>query len=200
MELKINAMVEHKLSPDEYVYLFYLVSGMMCPVQLRVSKDKLQEQGFIKVTETKTIGRQKAIDLLLGKELLHAVKTVSTSKTAKNKELVKSVDSWIEDWRSLFPTGIKTAGQPVRGSKQGCNKKMKTFISTNKDVTKEQIFEATKMYVKEKAMTRYAYMTVAHYFIDKGGISMLESYIEQCGIADTVEVFDQRTNNMTDDI
>jgi hypothetical protein len=196
MELNMNDLVEHELSPDEYVYLYYLVNNKILPCRSMVSLNLLESKGFIKKTEARTVARQQAINLFRTKENL--VTTV-LSKTAKNKALVKSIDSWIEEWRDLFPKGIKTAGQPVRGSKQGCNRKMKAFINNNKEVTKEQIFEATKLYIKEKAMNRYAYMTVAHYFIDKGGVSMLESYIEQLGTT-LVGEYDQRTNNMTDDI
>jgi len=200
MELKINAMVEHKLSPDEYVYLYYLVTGMICPVRTMVSLELLEKKGFIKITENKIVARQKSIDFLLGSELSETDKPIATSKSAKNKELVGSVDDWIQEWRELFPAGIKSGGYPVRSPKSGCATKMKFFIKSNKEVTKEMIFSATKKYVAERALKRYEYMTLAHYFISKNSISLLEGYIEQIEEGESINAVDTRTNNLADDI
>ena len=62
-------------------------------------------------------------------------------------------------------------GRPVRGDKAGCIKKMTTFIKSER-VTKDEIFEATKIYVFEKKRDDYKAMTCADYFINKDGISM----------------------------
>lgn len=195
MELKINAMVEHKLSPDEYVYLYYLVKDMICPVRTMVSLELLEKKGFIKITGRQIVARQKTMILFIDS------KTPTTnSKTTKNKQLAQSVDDWIQDWRELFPAGIKSGGYPVRSPKSGCAAKMKVFIKKNKDVTKEIIFTATKKYVAERALKRYEYMTLAHYFISKNSISLLEGYIEQIQEGESVNVIDTRTNNLADDI
>lgn len=195
MELKINAMVEHLLSPDEYVYLYYLAKGMICPVRTMVSLDTLEHKGFIKITETKIIVRQKTMILLANDK-----PSTTNNKTTKNKQLTQSVDDWIQEWRELFPAGIKSGGYPVRSPKSGCAAKMKVFIKKNKDVTKEIIFTATKKYVAERALKRYEYMTLAHYFISKNSISLLEGYIEQIQEGESVNVIDTRTNNLADDI
>ena len=75
---------------------------------------------------------------------------------------------------------------------------MKKFIKNHKEVTKEQIFKATELYVEEKKRVRYAYMRIADYFIEKDGGSLLESYVEQ--LDDNETVSDQRVNTLTDDI
>lgn len=85
------------------------------------------------------------------------------------------VSSWIEEWRNIFPKGGGT--YRYRGDKQGCIKKMKTFMEKNPKVTKDEIFRATRVYVK-KFFPSYAYMKQAHYFIDKDGTSSLLSEIE----------------------
>jgi len=195
MELKINAMVEHQLSPDEYVYLYYLAKGMICPVRTMVSLDILEHKGFIKITEKKIIVRQKTMILLVEDK-----PSETNNKATKNKQLAQSVDDWIQEWRELFPAGVKSGGYPVRSPKSGCAAKMKVFIKKNKDVTKEIIFTATKKYVAERALKRYEYMTLAHYFISKNSISLLEGYIEQIQEGESVNVIDTRTNNLADDI
>ncbi len=96
-------------------------------------------------------------------------------------EKEEKVEDWIQDWRSLFPKGVKTSGYPVRGSKGGCIKKMKKFMKEHPDVTKEQIYEATKNYIEKKRREGYSCTKVADHFIEKDKSSILESYIEELG-------------------
>ena len=93
---------------------------------------------------------------------------------------------------------MKTAGYTVRGTRGGCVKKMKKFMKEHKNVTKDQIFKATELYVEEKRRVRYAYMRIADYFIEKDGGSLLEGYIEQLDNNETSS--DERVNILTDDI
>ena len=131
------------------IVLFYLLFPCFSPIFCSTSQNSKLKKGFIKITENKIIARKKSIDLLLGSELLDAVKTVATSKTAKNKELVGSVEDWIQEWRELFPAGIKSGGYPVRSPKSGCAAKMKVFIKKNKEVTKEIIFTAIRSSISQ---------------------------------------------------
>lgn len=89
-----------------------------------------------------------------------------------------SVNSWIDDWRSLFPAGVKSGNRPVRGDKKGVAEKMLAFVKDHKDITKDQIFEATKQYVFDCSLKNYQYMICADYFIKKNGSSMLAATIE----------------------
>lgn len=187
MEVDINLLVESNLTPDEYVFLYFLAKGQIYSVNLITDYDKMEQEGFIKQGERIHI-RKRGIDL------------INNEKPVRKTE-IKSVDTsveWINEWRELFPKGIKTAGYAIRGTRGGCIKKMKKFIREHKEVTKEQIFKATKLYVEEKRRVRYAYMRIADYFIEKDGGSLLESYIEQLDDNDTVS--DQRINTLTDDI
>tara|TARA_R110002012_G_scaffold74735_1_gene189376 strand:+ start:1950 stop:2513 length:564 start_codon:yes stop_codon:yes gene_type:complete len=187
MEVDINLLVENNLTPDEFVFLYYLAKGQIYSVNLVTDYDKMEASGFIKQGERIHI-RKRGIDL------------VNNEKPVVKQEskFVDTVPDWIEEWRGLFPKGIKTAGYSVRGTKGGCVKKMKKFIREHKDTTKEQIFKATERYVEEKRRVRYGYMRIADYFIEKDGGSLLESYVEQLDSNETVS--DQRVNTLTDDI
>lgn len=86
------------------------------------------------------------------------------------------INVWIEDWRNIFPKGYSPSGYRWRGDKQGCLKKMTSFMKKNPSITKETIFKATEKYVKENKNNTY--MKLAHYFIDKEGNSTLLSVVE----------------------
>ena len=190
MEVDINLLVDNNLTPDEYVFLYYLVKGQIYSVNLITDYEKMEKAGFIKQGERIYI-RKKGADLINNKKSVVA-------KSSSNDTLGTLVSSWIDQWRDLFPKGIKTAGYAIRGTRGGCVKKMKKFIKEHKNVTKEQIFKATELYVEEKRRVRYAYMRIADYFIEKDGGSLLENYIEQLDNDETTS--DQRVNMLTDDI
>jgi len=185
MELDIKLLVEAKLTPNSYVYLYYLVHKMLNPITMDINLKSLESKGFIKIMENKIIARNKAVKLVEGEPYVY-------------QEEVYRVEEWIQEWRELFPKGIKSGGHLVRGSKQGCTKKMKAFVNKTKDVTKDKIFRATSRYLSERRSARYSYCKVADYFISKDGMSMLESYIEQ--LEGSVSDFDTNTNNMTEDV
>jgi len=188
MEVDIDLLVDNNLTPDEYVFLYYLVKGQIYSVNLITDYEKLEKTGFIKNGDRIYI-RKKGFDLI------NIIKNPIMTKTVS---LEDTVMSWMDDWRSLFPQGVKTAGYAIRGTRGGCVKKMKKFMREHKEVTKEQIFEATKLYVEEKRRVRYAYMRIADYFIEKDGGSLLESYVEQLNNNETSS--DERVNILTDDI
>lgn len=100
----------------------------------------------------------------------------------EGKKLVGATDEnvkdWIEEWRNLFPKGIKSGGYPLRGSKKGCLRKMKKFLKENPTITKDEIFHATEKYLNERKKENYEYTKVADYFIEKDNMSLLHSYIE----------------------
>lgn len=77
-----------------------------------------------------------------------------------------NVESWIDDWRNLFPEGINPAGYRYRGNKLEVTKKMLKFVA-NHPYSKEEIFEATKRYIERFSVRGYNYMQQAHYFIEK---------------------------------
>lgn len=186
MEVDINLLVDNNLTPDEYVFLYYLDKGQIYSVNLITDYEKMEKAGFIKIGDRIYI-RKRGSDLVNNKKST-VVKSSSTD----------TIPTWIDEWRDLFPKGIKTAGYAIRGTRGGCIKKMRKFIREHKKVPKDQIFKATKLYVEEKKRVRYAYMRIADYFIEKDGGSLLENYIEQLDSNETTS--DQRVNTLTDDI
>ena len=94
------------------------------------------------------------------------------------KVKVKPEIEWIDEYRNLFPVGIRSGGFPVRGDRKGCIKKMKAFLELYPEYTKEIILKVTKNYVEMKKLEGYAYMQLAHFFINKEGISSLASECE----------------------
>ena len=51
MEVDINLLVETNLTPDEYVFLYYLAKGQIYSVNLVTDYDKMEASGFIKQGE-----------------------------------------------------------------------------------------------------------------------------------------------------
>jgi len=81
----------------------------------------------------------------------------------------KEVNQWMQSWREIFPEGMNSAGYRYRGDKAECIIKMIKFVNTH-DYTLEQIFQATRDYVERFSQKGYAYMQLAHYFIQKKGV------------------------------
>lgn len=97
----------------------------------------------------------------------------------KKKKEPSTVNTWIDAWREIFPPGSNSVGYRYRGNRLECLKKMVKFVDSNKNVSEEDIFKATKEYVERFAMKGYAFMQQAHYFIMKESVgSTLESEIE----------------------
>lgn len=87
----------------------------------------------------------------------------------KKKHSAADVKQWIDDWRSIFPSGVNNGGYRYRGDKGECIKKMVKFVNDH-DFTTDQIFQATKDYVERFSLKGYAYMQLAHFFIHKQGV------------------------------
>lgn len=111
-----------------------------------------------------------------GKEVIFTEKAEKLVKIEEAVELTASstsVESWIEDYRNLFPRGINSGGLPVRGDRKSCIKKMTSFMKAYPEYDKNLILRATENYVNKKELDAYKYMQTAHYFISKNGASNL---------------------------
>ena len=82
---------------------------------------------------------------------------------------IKETSQWIQSWRDIFPEGVNSGGYRYRGDKAECIRKMIKFVNSN-DYSIEQIFQATRDYVERFSLKGYAYMQLAHYFIEKKGV------------------------------
>jgi len=167
MEIVIDLKVlkDNDLSPDLYAYIMCV--HLEVPYHLATDETKaefaqyLESKGWCKIMGDGVVLRQKALKL------------INATDTSPD-----NVESWITEWRELFPAKVKSGGRPVRGDKQGVLKKMRGFCKKHPQFKKKDIFDATKLYVFEKSRDRYNFMQCADYFIEKNGTSLLASFVE----------------------
>lgn len=89
----------------------------------------------------------------------------------------------VEKYIDLFPKGVTNQhGSYIRGSKSNIKNKMNDFLIKNPEYTDEQILKATEQFLKKQANPKsglpYAFCPQSHFFIEKLGVSQLESCIE----------------------
>jgi hypothetical protein len=174
MELYINLTELETLGLSPTLYCYLCTLHFEQPYNLASDEVKsemnalLEAAGYLKVTEEGVVLRTQTAKLF-----------------EKGMPTDNSVDSWIDEWREIFPQGVKSGGRPVRGDKQGVAKKMKLFVKANPTITKEQIINATKQYVFDASLKNYSFIICADYFINKNGSSMLGAVIEDLDGKDT---------------
>lgn len=163
--ISLSDLKELDLTPSLYCYLATLFFSKEYPLasdQLKSNMNiKLEQLGYLKVTEEGIALREKCNTLF--------------EKGIPSNE---GVDTWIEEWRDLFPTGVKSGGRPVRGDKKGVTSKMKAFVKSNPTITKMEIMDATRQYVFEASLKSFQFMICADYFISKNNSSMLGAMVE----------------------
>jgi hypothetical protein len=159
VQIDLTKLNKEQITANEYLFLYLASIGQASTPDVfgDINLEKLQEKGFLKVTAEAFILRGKALNLV--------------GRTAQG------VDAWIDEWRDLWPTGVRSGGRPIRGNKSDCLKKMIGFIEST-EYTKEEIMAATLAYVIEKKHADYKFMISADYFIRKDGCSVLESWCE----------------------
>jgi|TARA_R110000744_G_scaffold11552_1_gene34981 hypothetical protein len=163
MDFRINLekCFNASLTPTQYLFLYCL--SVNHPFLWEIPDNQLEtleNKGWIKITVEGAVIRDKFLTF--------------ASPTNKNTD---NVSAWIDDWRMLWPAKLKTGGRPVKGDKQGCLRKMKVFVQEY-SFTKEEIFEATQIYLFEKKRDNYNFITCADYFIIKNGASILAASCE----------------------
>ena len=89
------------------------------------------------------------------------------------------IDTFVDEYRNIFPKGVQTYGYPVKGDKAACRTKLTRFLKKYPEYNKNIILKATREYVSSRIMYNYEGLQLAHYFIDKDGISNLASMCEQ---------------------
>ena len=139
-----------------------------------IEQDKLelQRKGFIKSINNQVILRQKAYILL--ESVIIEDKPV---KTSKKPQITDDFTDFIKQYRLLFK-GLKLGSM---GSQQGCTEKMKRWLDSNPDYTKEQVINATRNYIN--SLENYRFLQQADYFIYKkdpfGESSKLSAFIDE---------------------
>ena len=177
-EIDLEALYNSGLQSDKYIYLYLLHNKIDFPKWKlwRSSLEELENDGYIKIinsTCNEVIERQKCIDLFTIKKKELTIPIIQNEITNLN-----SVSSWIDEWRSIFPSGKNDSGYAYRGDKQGCILKMHQFIKVYPEYSIYEIFTATKNFVDSFKRKGYTYMTTAAYFIKKDGNSVLASICE----------------------
>lgn len=93
---------------------------------------------------------------------------------------MEKVNNWIEEWLALWPKEIKSGGETIQSPSKWCVNKMQKLVDNNPVYTKQLIFAATQLYLKERERDNYFSVKRATYFIDKlGQGSTLQTYCEQ---------------------
>lgn len=162
IQIDLVRLTTYNISADEYTFLLLRLLGKTVPkiISDRVNLVSLQQREFIKIVEGGFAKRPKLTKLF-----------ASVLESSK-------VEDWIDDWRYIWPSGVKSGGKLVRGSKADCTKKMKMFLART-NYTKDEVFAAATAYVLERKHHRYNYMSLANYFIKKDDDSPLEAWCEQ---------------------
>lgn len=79
---------------------------------------------------------------------------------------------WIGEWMDLF----KQVNPARRGSKRDCLSRMKKFFVNNPSIRKQDVFEATKQYLKTVSDPKFC--KLSHKFISEiDGTSMLYNFV-----------------------
>jgi len=104
-------------------------------------------------------------------------KDYETGEVKWNVSLFEETESgfeWIGEWMDLF----KKVNPERRGTKADVLRRMKKFFVNNPSVRSEDVFEATKMYLK--TIKDPVYCKKSHKFIyEQDGSSMLLDYVER---------------------
>jgi len=104
-------------------------------------------------------------------------KDYSNDELKWNVSLFEETESgfeWITNWMDLF----KQVNPERRGVKADVLRRMKKFFVNNPSVRKEDVFEATRMYLK--TIDNSIYCKKSHKFIyEQDGSSMLLDYVER---------------------
>lgn len=151
VEIDTERLHELSLTPNDYVAL--LLRSVEIPCDYPINLTGLQKEGYIKITDVGFDLRPR------GRELFSAPKSAD-------------ILDWIDSYRELFPKGRTPDGYPYKGDKEGCIRKMKAFMKKY-PYSKEEILEATVGFVEAKRKKNFEFMTLAHYFIEKEGVSLL---------------------------
>lgn len=162
VQIDVNKCFQNNLDFNEYVVLNFISLNREIPKLENIENilKSLSDKCFISIEKDKISLRAKT-------------KTLFNVKSLENFD----VENWVDEYRGLFPTGVKSGGYPVRGIKKTCVENIKKYmLEFNR--TKEEILESTKIYVEKKQQENFNYMMLAHFFIYKNGSSMIESYIE----------------------
>jgi hypothetical protein len=145
---------------------------------------------------------EKYIAFLIKRNIIEKIEENKTDfhnlrLVAKKKVKVKDSSdfgSFVEEFYNLWPRGIMSGGYAVKSGKASCSTKLRTFLKDHKEYTQEIVLQATKNYIEKCKFNGYQYMKLANYFINKDGVSVLETWCDQI----VSGVVNSRSNFSTD--
>lgn len=166
IELDLNLLDKHDITPNQFIFCYLIYRNC-----------KIPDLFYITWEEQRTLFDKELIKQKIDNFVELPAVTPKFINLVKNTQL--DIKDWIEEYRNLFPKGVQSGGYLVRGDKKGCIKKMKEFINKYPEYAdKELILKATEHYIDSRSKDGYTYLKLAHYFIDKDGVSLLASYCE----------------------
>ncbi len=111
-------------------------------------------------------------------EISNVISNGKSKDIIQNSTALEDIDDWFDEWYDLWPKGIKSGGYYIRSGKLGTKTRMKSFIQKYPEYTKDQIIKATKSYMMEQTIQGFTHTKLAHYFIEKEGVSTLAAECE----------------------
>lgn len=117
---------------------------------------------------------------------------------SKNKEIKTDFTIFATRLYEKFPKGVKSGGYLVRSGFTDFEKKLRKYIETHKTHTFEIIEKAFTIYIEKSKRNNWQYMKLAGYFINKEGVSTLESLCEE--LINNPEVNGEPTDVFTRDL
>lgn len=157
------------LTPSAFVY-FTLIMNNQRALAAELCEDFLRN--------TVLINRSKDLGILDEADGRYNVNGARFHELVSGDDSSVSLDEFIDIYRNIFPKGVKTFDYPVRGDKKAVKKKMAKFLTNYPEYTKDIILKATRKYIRAKALNGYSGTQLAHYFIEREGVSNLASYCE----------------------
>lgn len=183
VNIDVEKLMDYNVSFNQYMFLHFIYQKQQAMFDTYISifdkffdknsLDQLLDQDYLSLNDVR-LGYRFSNMNVTPKFIDHFIEKPFISKLAKEK-----VEDWIDEWYELWPKGVKSGGSTlVRSDKNGCLNKMKKFVKTNPQFTKEIILKATKDYLLNLRLKNYAYIQAAHYYIFKNDVSNLAASCE----------------------
>lgn len=202
INMDLRDLVEHGLSPNEYVYLYSIAFNITEDLEedllLSVDTFKLMTEGFYREVNDENGIRVPEL-LKKGAALVGALRR---EKTIKSEYEVNNVPNWVDEYRKLWPA-TSPSGRLLRANSKATTKKLQSFIKKQSGedlvITKDLIMKAAKHYLAGQHKDRYTYTKQCDHFVwkDNEMNSTLRTWIDLI-IEDPVSL--ETNTDMTDDI
>lgn len=178
--VEIEELEEYGLTPNQY-YLAYLIKQRDLEAIKKLKTLYKKELQFNE--DLLTLAKQNYLKTSDGSLTKVVLKDCSIVDIFEDLEPKTDWDTFVSQFRDIFPKGTMTSGFYVRSSYKDCSKKLAKFIKEY-GFDEETILKATKSYVDRFRLKNYSYMKTASYFILKDKESVLASECEMVNDSD----------------